>query len=246
MADLGNLTDAQKARLAALLDLPDDQLEALAAGGVVLTPEEMEAVVSPDEGDGDDTDGEDDDSDDLVAQIASMTDEELAALEAEYAAENGTEPEAPAFRPNYMPEGEPVAAGLTAEAQFEINLARAQGEETARELAMVTARLKESDYLAERDRLFNKFGIPPRITDFARPLLEGAGHVVEMSNGRSADAGQIVRKVMTEMAQIGGLADLSGAELGSSMDEPEGVRHAQAEQSREDLVSQFKNMTGLK
>ena len=52
MADLSDLTDEQKTRLAALLDLPDDQLNALAAGGVVVTPEELEALTSPEDGDG--------------------------------------------------------------------------------------------------------------------------------------------------------------------------------------------------
>ena len=47
MPDLDALTDEQKARLAALLELPDDQLDALAAGGVVVTPEELDALAAP-------------------------------------------------------------------------------------------------------------------------------------------------------------------------------------------------------
>ena len=47
MPDLDALTDEQKARLEALLELPDDQLDALAAGGLVLTPEELLALTGP-------------------------------------------------------------------------------------------------------------------------------------------------------------------------------------------------------
>ena len=54
MADLGALTPEQEARLAKLLELPDDQLDALAAGGMVLTAAELEALTGPD-GDGDGT-----------------------------------------------------------------------------------------------------------------------------------------------------------------------------------------------
>ncbi|HEY2085605.1 MAG TPA: hypothetical protein VGH54_06165, partial [Mycobacterium sp.] len=242
MADLGNLTDAQRAKLAALLDLPDEQLDALAAGGVVLTPDEVTAMVAPDAED-DGEDGAEDDGDDLVAQIEGMTDEQLAALEAEFNAET-TEAEAPAYRPNTVPEGEPVAAGLTAEAQFAIDLANARQEETARELAVVTARLREEDYQAEKRRLADS-GVPPYITELARPLLEGAGHAVELSNGKTVDAGAVMRRVLTEYARQARLLDLD-VELGSPMDEPEGVAHEQADASREDLVSRFKNVTGLR
>ena len=238
MADLGNLSDAQKARLAALLNLPDDQLEALAGGGVVLTTDEFNAIVNPDTGDDDD----DEDGDDLAAAIAGMTDGELAALEAEFDAENSTGE--PGWTPNYMPEGEPVAAGLSAEAQFAIDLANAKAEETSRELAVVTARLREEDYQAEKRRLAD-LGVPPFITELARPLLEGAGHAVELANGRTVDAGGLMRRVLTEYAKQAKLLDL-GVELGSPMDEPEDVRDEETARSRDDVVARFKSMTGLK
>ena len=46
MPELDGLTDEQKARLAQLLDLPDEQLDALAAGGLVLTPDELLALAA--------------------------------------------------------------------------------------------------------------------------------------------------------------------------------------------------------
>jgi hypothetical protein len=235
MPDLNGLSDEQKARLAQLLELPDEQLEALAAGGVVLTAEELAALAGdPDDGQGGD------DADDIAAQVAAMTDQEFAAVLAEFEAETGT----PGFTPNYMPEGEPVAAGLSAEAQFAIDLATARAEETQREMSVISARLREQDYQAEKRKLAD-LGVPPYITELARPLLEGIGRTVELANGKTADAGQIIRKVLTEYAQQVRLLDLD-VELGSPMDEPEDAGREQRDASREDIVSRYKAMTGLK
>ena len=242
MPDLDALTDEQKARLAALLELPDDQMNALAEGGVVVTPDELEALTGPGDEDEGGGSGEQDDGDgDIAAQINAMSDEEFAALEAEFNADGG---DATGFTPNYMPEGEPVGASLSAEAQFAIDLAVARQEETARELAVVTARLREEDYQAEKRKLAD-LGVPPYITELARPVLEGIGRTVELANGKTADAGQIMRKVLTEYAQQARLLDLD-VELGSPMDEPEDAGREQADASRSDVVARYKAMTGLK
>jgi len=237
MPDLDALTDEQKARLAALLDLPDEQLDALAGGGLVLTPDELLALTgSADPGDAGGEEGEDEDvaagadEDDLAMEIAAMTDEEFAAMQVAFEAEQHQE--------------EPVAAGLSAEAQFSIDLAVARQEETARELSVITARLREQDYQAEKRKLAD-LGVPPFITELARPLLEGAGRAVELANGKTADAGQIMRRVLTEYAQQARLLDLD-VELGSPMDEPEDAAREQAVQGRDDVVSRFKQATGLK
>jgi len=238
--DLDALTDEQKARLTALLELPDEQLDALAGGGVVLTPDELLALTGstdpedavspeaePDEGTGDATE----DEDDLAMQIAAMTDEEFTAMQAAFAAEQHQE--------------EPVAAALSAEAQFAIDLATARADETARELSVITARMREGDYQAEKRKLAD-LGVPPFITELARPLLEGAGRAVELANGKTADAGQIMRKVLTEYARQARLLDLD-VELGSPMDEPDdAVQREQVATSRDDVVSRFKQATGLK
>ncbi len=238
MPDLDALTDEQKARLAALLDLPDDQLDALAGGGLVLTPDELLALTgSADPGGADGDEDEDDDvaagtgdEDDLAMEIAAMTDEEFAAMQVAFEAEQHQE--------------EPVAAGLSAEAQFSIDLAVARQEETARELSVITARLREQDYQAEKRKLAD-LGVPPFITELARPLLEGAGRAVELANGKTADAGQIMRRVLTEYAQQARLLDLD-VELGSPVDEPEDAAREQVAQGRDDVVSRFKQATGLK
>ncbi len=240
MPDLDGITDEQRALIARLLELPADQLEALASGGgMVLTPDELLALTgSADPADGEGGGGEGDDGDDIAAQITAMTDEEFAAMQAEFEAET------PGFTPNYMPEGEPVAAGLSAEAEFAINLANARQEETARELSVITARLREQDYQAEKRKLAD-LGVPPFITELARPLLEGIGRTVELANGKTADGGQIMRKVLTEYAQQARLLDLD-VELGSPMDEPEDAAHDQQARSRDDVVTRFKQATGLK
>ena len=233
MADLGNLSDTQKARLARLLDFDDETLDALAAGGVVLTPEELDALTAPEDGD------ESDDEDGLAAEVDAMTDEELDALQAEFDAEFDTG----ADDAETIPEGEPVAAGLSAEAQFEINLANARTEETQRELAAITARLREEDFQAEKRRMAD-LGVPPYITELARPLLEGAGHAVELANGRTVDAGAIMRRVLSEYASQARLLDLD-VELGSPHDEPDDAGREQQAGDREAMVSRFKSMTGL-
>jgi hypothetical protein len=234
-AVMAGLTTEQQARLDKLLALPDDVLDRLAAGGTVVTPEELAALTSGDDGEPD----EDEEAAALADEIAAMSDEDLAALEAEFNAQvAGAETPAP------QPEREPVAAGMSAEAQFAIDLANAKADETARELAVVTARLREEDYQGEKRRLAD-MGVPPYITELARPLLEGAGHAVELSNGKTVDAGAVMRRVLSEYARQARLLDLD-VELGSPMDEPEEAVRAQAETTREDVVARFKSMTGLK
>jgi hypothetical protein len=232
MADLSALSEQQQARLAKLLDLPDDTLDALAAGGVVLTPEELDALTAPDEADDDDEGG-------LAAEVDAMSDEEIAALEAEFDAEF----EAEDTETETIPEGEPVAAGMSAEAQFAIDLANAKADETARELAVVTARLREEDFQGEKRRMAD-LGVPPYITELARPLLEGAGHAVELANGKTVDAGAIMRRVLSEYASQARLLDLD-VELGSPHDEPDDAGREQQAQTRQAMVSNFKSMTGL-
>src|ERR1035437_2167576 len=229
MPELDGLTDEQKARLAKLLELPDEQLDALAAGGLVLTPGELLAPTAstdgPGPGDGDGTG----DEDEVASEISAMTDEEFAAMQAAFEAEQ---------------QEEPVAAGLSAEAQFSIDLAVARQEETQRELSVITARMREGDYQAEKRKLAD-LGVPPFITELARPALEGIGHTIDLANGKTVDMGQVMRKVLTEYAQQVKLLDLD-VELGSPVDEPEDAGREQRDAGRGDLVARYKQMTGLR
>jgi hypothetical protein len=227
MADLDALDDDQKQKLARLLALPDDQIDALAAGGLVVSQEELEALTTPDDGETDD---------DLAEAIEAMSDEELAELEAQYEAENG-----------YQEEREPVGAAMSQEAMIAIELAEARQAETERELATVTARLHQEDYEAEKRRLAD-LGVPPFITELAKPLLEGAGHAVELANGNVVDAGQIMRKVLSEYARTARMLDLD-VELGSPLDISDDVMAEAGQQARDErseIVNRFKNMTGLR
>ena len=186
------LSTDQEARLSRLLDLPDEQFTAL------LTPPEKPAEG---ETEGDLTDAQ---LEELVSSI-----EEEAKPEAEVA-----------------PEKELASAGasLSTEAQAaidlantQIGLANARADETAMALKRVTTKLATAAYEAERDVFARTYGIPPRITDLARGLLEGEGRVVELANGKQADAGSIVREVLKEFGRTVKVLDLSG-ELGSAVD----------------------------
>lgn len=215
-------TADQEARLAKLLDLPDDKFDAMLATAEAEPEPEPAADELSDE--------------ELQALIASLPDADEPAAE--------TEPEA-----EPAPEGdkEPVGASLTAEAQAAIDLANSRAEETSLELARVTTALNRAAFEKERDHYSREYGIPPRITDLARPVLEGEGHVVELSNGNSVDAGAIVRKVLSEVGKTVRMLDLSG-ELGSPLDggrDAERAAEEQAAKDRHDMVGRVRQMTGI-
>lgn len=137
---------------------------------------------------------------------------------------------------------EPAGAFSNADAVLALELSNARADQNALELAEVRGYLDNERFLAERRGFAEDHGIPPYITDFARPLLEGNGHTVDLANGTSVDAGQIVRKVLTEVGKLGKLLDL-GMELGSPLDEPDQVRVG--EQARDSFVTDFKRQTGI-
>jgi hypothetical protein len=214
--DMPELNEEQQARLAALLDIDPERLAALAAN-----------VGTPAAGDAADSSGDDAELDEIAAQIDAMSDEELEAwaaeLEAEEAAEAGAQPEA-----------EPVAAAN--ENTMALELARAQGDENARQLAVIQGELDGQRWANERGKLVAA-GTPPYIADLAQPLLEGAGHVVDLAGGKSVDAGQIMRTVLAEYQKLGQQLGL-GTELGSPMDEP---ADTEADTERDDVIRRAKS-----
>lgn len=215
------LTEDQQSRLAALLNIDPERLAALAQ------QVDPAAVAQLDGGDGnpEPATGEDPELDAMLAEIDAMSDEELAALEAELDAEEaGDTPE-------------PVTAGaLSTDDAMAIELAQAQGEENARQLEIITAQLDNERWKNERAKLVAS-GTPPFIADLAQPLLEGAGHVVDLSNGQAVDAGQIMRRVLTEYAKLGEQLGI-GVELGSPLDEPADTA---AETERDQIVARAKS-----
>ena len=212
------LDAAQQAKLAKLLELPQEQIEQLVSGLQLpdLTDAEIAQLLDEDE------------------PGSELSDEELEELLAAAEELDG----------QGLLDGEPALQGssLSNADVMAIELANARAEETSRQLQVVTNELDAQRFEREKRALADA-GVPPYITDLARPLLEGAGRVVNLSNGGQADAGQIMRKVITEFAKAAQMLDI-GIELGSPMDEPQ--QHQQADAAREEIVTRFKSITGLR
>lgn len=180
---------------------PEKQKKEKSVADNKLTDTELEALralLSKSE-----TQTEEDNSDEL-------TDDELNALlaevDAELEAEAGTEAD----------DNELVDAGA------ELSNSKLEALELARksdalELAQVRDELDEQRWSNERVMFAKDYGIPPSIVDLAKPVLKGAKNVVELSNGKTVDAGAIMREVFTELGKQIKLLDLSN-ELGSGLE----------------------------
>jgi hypothetical protein len=215
--------EARAAKLQQLLDLPEDKLDRLLRIGSLpdLSDEDLRAL-NGGEGSGEMSD------DELADLIASLPEAELEKLEQE-------------FRDEMQAAG--AETGLTAEAQMALDMANYKADENERQLAIVRAHLDEEQFKSERSRLAADMGIPPYITDMARPLLEGSGKVVELANGSGVDAGQVMRSVLTEMSRVTRMLDL-GPEMGTALD-LSGEQEQQQTAARDDIVSRFKSQVGL-
>lgn len=192
----------------------------------VFTPEEiarLRALLTAD-----DKPAQDDEADDDGYQMPS--DDELAAIAA---AALDTDDER-----------EPVAAGaeLSAEAAEAIELANSRVDQMSVELAQLRAERDTTRYERERDELAERYGIPPRITELARPLLLGS-HVVELSNGGSVDAGEIMRGVLKALGEHVKLIDLSGPTVFETSRDDQA---AADEQSRETDAAAYIAQFGLR
>ncbi|HEY2638430.1 MAG TPA: hypothetical protein VGI66_00915 [Streptosporangiaceae bacterium] len=209
------LTDEQNVRLAKLLDIPPEKFEQLLAA--VSAPELTEAEIR-----------------DLMGEPAGdavLTDAELeelvsAAVDLDASGQLGV----------------PVTAGLTAEAQMAIEMANARTEANAYHLSNIQRELDSSKFDAERNQFISDLGLTPVIMDLARPLLEGTGHVVDLSNGQSVDAGTVMRRVLIEVGKTVRMLDL-GNEMGSAHDEPD--QGGQRMDNVRSIADRFKQQTGL-
>jgi hypothetical protein len=218
-------TPDQEARLGKLLDLPDDKFERVLAVADTEPAAEGEDELSDEE---------------LQALIASLPDGDGGESTEGDGEDEATDAVA-------TDEQVPVGASLSTEAQAAIDLANSRAEETSIELARVTNALNRAAFEKERDHYSREYGIPPRITDLARPVLEGEGHVVELANGNSVDAGAIVRKVLSEVGKTVKMLDLSG-EMGSPLDggrDAERAAEEQAAKDRHEMVGAVRRMTGI-
>lgn len=146
-------------------------------------------------------------------------------------------------------EGEPVSAGASlssagVEQTLAIELANARAEETQRQLRVIQDELDGKRYESERRGFAENFGIPPYITDLAQPLLLGGGHVIDLANGQQADAGAIVRKLLTEIGKMGKMLDL-GNEMGSSVLPDDGQEGQARNDNIKSIVDAFHKQTGV-
>jgi hypothetical protein len=213
------LTAQQQANLSRLLDMDPADLDKLIGGNGGTPP------AQPPAGDGSNPDELTDAE--LADLIDAMSDEDLAELESEFYAETGA--------------GQ-AATGLTAEAQMAIDLANARADETERQLGVFQQQFDAQRFEGEKRSLAD-LGVPPYITELARPLLQGSGHTVDLANGQRVDAGQVMRKVLSEYAKMAQMLDL-GNEMGSPFDEPEGAASPQLT-AREELIARAKQQMGL-
>lgn len=213
--DMPQLDPAKQARLDQLLGLPDDQFSQLLAGG---TDPADDLEVS---------------EEDIAEIINSMTPEELAELEAEYS--------------DSQLAGAGTGAGdasLSWEQGAALELANARASQMEIQLAQLTAQHDKDAYENEKRALASESGVPPYITELARPLLYGSGHAIEMSNGQRVDGGQVMRTVLKEFGKLAGLMELD-VELGTAMDEPDGGQAGAVAAERDQIVSGAKRMMGF-
>lgn len=191
-----------------------------------LDPDQLSALVETME----DYQAEDEDPDaELIAAIESMTDDEFAEVAAEFGV----------AEPQFAGAGASLSNGY---GMSEIDLANYQLAETQRQMAVLQGHHDAQAFENEKRRMLN-LGVPLYITELARPLLEGTGKTVELSNGQTTDAGLIMRKVLTEFGRAAAMIDMSG-EIGSPVGmEPDTSEHA--EQARSNRVSQIRGQLGI-
>lgn len=89
-----------------------------------------------------------------------------------------------------------------------VELANAQLQQQSIELAQMRKELDSKNFEAEKFDLVRR-GVPPVVVDLAKPLLMGSGHVLELSNSETVDAGKVLREVLSEYAKQSPVVDLS-------------------------------------
>jgi hypothetical protein len=221
-ATVPDLTANQQARLDRLLGLNDTQFEAFIAT-LDGTAADLPAPA---------LDTADDLTDEELAEVmAELDDTDLEAIEAEYQSSllvgTGAGPQSD------LSNDYDYGGGVSL---HEIQLAEQQ-----RQLDIMGQKMDADAFELEKRQMVQN-GVPPYIVDMAQPLLQGSGHVVELSNGQGVDAGLVMRRVMTEWGRVANLFDL-GSEMGSSMDEPD--TSAPAADARAELVARYRGLTGL-
>jgi hypothetical protein len=175
-----------------------------------LSDEELDRLIAEAEGDDpEEEDEEDDDSDD----------------EEEGEFEDDTQP-------TESPRHKQKIAARNRGRRSQLELTRAQLESQGEELLDIRTRLAEQSYKAEQRQFAQVYGIPPYITELARPLLEGDGTVVELSNGDQADSQDVMRQVLTAIGKQIKILDL-GNVIGNGLPEPDEEAEERTTRTRE-------------
>jgi hypothetical protein len=126
-----------------------------------------------------------------------------------------------------------------------LELANARNAELGERLDLVQATLDDQAFTNEKRVLSKDYGIPPKVVDLARPLLEGSGHVVELAGGDEIDAGSVMRRVLMELGKQIKLLDLS-EQIGSGL-QPDEDREEEEKARKEtaDFVTSARETFGL-
>lgn len=174
---------------------------------------------------------------------SELTDDELdkliAQAEADAASEN-EDPDAEDDEEDTETEGGDVTStdarliAATRKHQQALELSNQRIEKQALELAAIRQRLATQQFESEVRTLAEQYGIPPRITELARPLLEtlegDRGPVIQLANGDEVDAGAVMRKVLVELGSTIKALDLTSL-IGNSETEPNEAEQEEREQA---------------
>jgi hypothetical protein len=213
-------------------ELTDDELDQLLEITDAIKSEDAE---KPDE-------GADDKADKTktkpITDESELTDEELDALIAEAETEAGLTDSAEDEETEQEEEGDPVKSdpkliAASNENRTAIELANAKIEQQNIELTAVRKKMHAQEFETEVRTFAQQYGIPPRITELARDLLEGDGHVIQLSNGDEIDAGAVMRKVLVELGSTIKALDL-GNLVGLSEDKEDNDEARQREAAESD------------
>jgi len=136
-----------------------------------------------------------------------------------------------------------------AKAKVDATAATPQAVELANRLSLIeaeNAKLRGAADVAAyeklRDDLARDSGIPPAITDLAKPLLTGA-HTIELSGGTKVNAGEVIHKVLVAVGEQVKLLDLSGPAV---FDQSEANAAAAADRERESFAKQYAQQFGMR
>jgi hypothetical protein len=109
--------------------------------------------------------------------------------------------------------------------------------------ARLQAERDQQAFRAESDELVRLFGVPPAIVALARPLLEGAGHTIELSRtgGKKVDAGQVMRKVLKDWGLLyKGMGAAAGVDLSGNVGSPLDLAGNTEKSERDEFIARAK------